>query len=1243
MSAFKVLSNVFLNEGSCDMRNAEIETGRTINRRCIFLVGVSLVMISFLPTAVCFSDEAQSTGLINALLWSKESDRLLVAEDTNLYWWKTQPLARSELFGSYGDFVMAIAANATQSMIAYSGWDGEVRLWYDSASANLVHKRFIQAFKVTDALSTNVQGNFLALGDCQGVLQLITTSGVKKWSHKVGDKCVTTVAFSDNGSQVAFGNDNGKIGVFDVKSGRSISATEASNKGIGEIVFHPSGLELISAGKDGRIIRWSYPELRREQTWDGFSPVFQLDITSDGRFLISGDSGGRILVRDIVDGRLIGQIELGPTTRVTAMAVSPDGKWLAYAGSDHSLHIHDMYDFEGYAAVNSQPCDLYTSVSFDDANTFDPNGKLDGAETEAFLTTTVTNRGAGPAFGVAVSVSCSNPDIQLQKTQEIVGPMTAGQTEVLHWPVSAVTRPKDGVAPFLVVTSESEKRDAPRVRLDVPVSDLKPPRLILAGAEWNDGVSGEANGNNNGVPENGETIELSVFIQNSGLGRAKNTWAKLEFSPQQGLSVTSDSVSLGHLDPGQIVPATFQFSLQPQYSSNALSYTLIAEDERDLIGLRMPNQQKSVNRNVPILTASIRAPDSITNDSSFVLQIDPHNVGTLSAEQVMLTVSIPGTNLESGEQQSVGTILPGDSGGRRYVRFDVPRTLEATFASIRVSLTQGLGFSDYDTTINIPVRHRATRLTAELLSSKGGLSFQQGTKATLQLLIRNEGDLRATGVSVFLESGHTDIRLQPTRLDIGTIPARQAAEIIPVIISVPGGATSGSFDLTVGVEQSDFSRVTRSFEGSVFPRPTEIAELNFTPQAIALVEEPPISASSDTGVVISYYPEPGKTPVSQNPFRLQTLSLYSPIGIANFQVTVNGKTVYDDSRQEAQILLRQTGHRNLSLADLRLPLEAGVNSVHIQAREIQTNRISTAEFRLVYETPVSQLAWIDRNGQPWVSDVDVNIGSDDSDIKNPNRCAIVIGIERYLNAAESKFSKHDAECFAEYARHLLGVPDENVFALYNDGATYSTISDMFTEGSRVTSFLDKHKGEAEVFLFYSGHGVPNYSASSDSLASSYILPYDVAPTHEKARKYGLSVGGILKALQSHSPHLLCVAFDACFMGRGRNGEMLAEQRPAFREPPVRLSGNGEVSMYATAEDETAIPYPEKYHGLFTYFLLKGLRGEADNLGNHDKKVTVGEIRAYVEAQVPGCAQRHSSKQTPQITTGNPDLVLVELK
>jgi len=84
---------------------------------------------------------------------------------------------------------------------------------------------------------------------------------------------------------------------------------------------------------------------------------------------------------------------------------------------------------------------------------------------------------------------------------------------------------------------------------------------------------------------------------------------------------------------------------------------------------------------------------------------------------------------------------------------------------------------------------------------------------------------------------------------------------------------------------------------------------------------------------------------------------------------------------------------------------------------------------------------------------------------------------------------------------------------------------------------------------------------------------------------------------------------------------------------------------SSSGDEISSWYPEMGHGLFTYFFLKALRGEADMDG--DRRITAGELSAYVADRsegVPYWARRlyQGRQQTPGFF-GDGERVMVELE
>ena len=84
-----------------------------------------------------------------------------------------------------------------------------------------------------------------------------------------------------------------------------------------------------------------------------------------------------------------------------------------------------------------------------------------------------------------------------------------------------------------------------------------------------------------------------------------------------------------------------------------------------------------------------------------------------------------------------------------------------------------------------------------------------------------------------------------------------------------------------------------------------------------------------------------------------------------------------------------------------------------------------------------------------------------------------------------------------------------------------------------------------------------------------------------------------------------------------------------------------VLMTSAAVDQVSTWYREKKHSLFTYYFLKGLQGEAD--ANKDRRITVGEMQAYLKENVPYMARRLTGTEQQPVVTGNTEDVIAVLK
>lgn len=269
------------------------------------------------------------------------------------------------------------------------------------------------------------------------------------------------------------------------------------------------------------------------------------------------------------------------------------------------------------------------------------------------------------------------------------------------------------------------------------------------------------------------------------------------------------------------------------------------------------------------------------------------------------------------------------------------------------------------------------------------------------------------------------------------------------------------------------------------------------------------------------------------------------------------------------------------------------------------------------------------------------ISADSSDVDNriptngkndPNAIAIILGVEQYKNVSAVPYARRDASTFKEYAVRLLGVPDDNLHLYFRTDAdvTKGELEKLFMENG----WLAKHcTANTDVFIYYAGHGAPNMSDQSP-----YLIPNDGDPNYPNQTGFGLGV--LYEELGKLNARSVTIFLDACFSGITRdNKPLLADARPInITVTDPALLSDKIVTFSASGGNQIGSSFPGKEHGLFTFYLLKGLRGDAD--ANGDNVLTVEELEKYLQEQVPREAGRMDREQNPQVRGKNKQRALI---
>jgi Caspase domain len=238
---------------------------------------------------------------------------------------------------------------------------------------------------------------------------------------------------------------------------------------------------------------------------------------------------------------------------------------------------------------------------------------------------------------------------------------------------------------------------------------------------------------------------------------------------------------------------------------------------------------------------------------------------------------------------------------------------------------------------------------------------------------------------------------------------------------------------------------------------------------------------------------------------------------------------------------------------------------------------------------------------------------------NPSNWGLIIGVENYSSLPDVRFAQKDAQLVKKYFERILGVPRENIISLINADATKGKIEGLLRKYLPMN--VDR---DTTLYVYFAGHGMPSIKEGD-----AFLCTYAADPRFIEHTGYKLET--LYKDLDALSINKAIVFIDSCFSGASSRGSqlLLTGARPALlKVDSIKMPSDRTIAMAASENDQVSSSYPEKKHGLFTYFLLKGLRGPAD--ADNDKNITLNELFAYVNTNVSKVSRRKGIEQSPVI-------------
>ena len=327
-------------------------------------------------------------------------------------------------------------------------------------------------------------------------------------------------------------------------------------------------------------------------------------------------------------------------------------------------------------------------------------------------------------------------------------------------------------------------------------------------------------------------------------------------------------------------------------------------------------------------------------------------------------------------------------------------------------------------------------------------------------------------------------------------------------------------------------------------------------------------------------------------------------GVAKVSVILNGAEVHQQSERSPQSSVAVTAP---------VALKEGANAIVVNAVEADGN--ARQEIRTVFYDRPKETVVASKKPLP-----------------DPprDRWAVVIGVGRYESpeVPRLRYTVPDAEAIYEALIKSAGFKKDHVLVLTDRSEKKPTLRNI--KWALGTFLARSAKKDDTVVIFFAGHGAPEVDqrgVERDGF-SKYLVPSDAEP--DDLYSTALPMDEFQTIFARLEAERVVVFLDACYSGAAGGRTFASKKTRSAHVDDLFLervtSSKGRAIITASRPSEVSIELPDLGHGIFTYYLLQGLKGAADL--NRDGIVSLQELYEYVERQVSQKSRAVGGNQHP---------------
>ncbi len=981
------------------------------------------------------------------------------------------------------------------------------------------------------------------------------------------------ICFSNDGKKVAAGGKDNKVTIWNVTTQSIVQFLAGHKNQIMDIAFSPNDKLIASASLDKTIKLWDVNSGGLLNTLIGHTKgVTTLDFSPNGDKLVSGSADETVCIWNVKSGSVEKNI-LGHTNWVRSVAYSPDGSLIASGGDDRQIQLWD--------AISGKKLNTFLGHrKWVQTIAFSPDGNylLSGGHDNIIILTDL--RTGKMAFkskkqsNFILSVDF-NPNGETFATSELysqkleVWNARGLNIKPLDRSVAQKVSKKSGMIPKVTWISpfSNEIIGTATVKINAIIfseSSLRKIELFVNGQLF---ASKDRSELMLATAENERTNYLETVVLNEGnntlLIKAKNIVGE-GISKQITLNYTPTQVKM----LSWLVPATNNFETNnPNFELNALinpakspQTIYVLVNNITQSTISLPASGGMLSQKI-LLNRGINSVKFLIQTTEFTKETELRTINLVQANKPIVTWSLPASDTLS--YVSSCRILAAVVSQIPLDKVEIIVNGLAIFTKYQLQETQYI--------IDQQIQLAPGQNNISIVAANSG-----GETISLPRIISHELPVQSN-ISWLSPSGNTNVFNSILQVN-ACIQTKQAVSKVEI------------FNNGIAVLTDNQLLPTNDGECDInYKRPIILTEgLN----QIKIAAQTPSGIINTELINITYALPKLATITWINPIESQ---ISSSEGAINIQACVNSNMPIDEVTVLANDLTIATIPNPIKNSETcsyeltqAVPLIKGTNTITIKAKNLSGETISSPvliDFKTV----------------------------------NPYRFALIIGNEDYSSfqaelesESDVDFALNDAKSFKTTCIKSLGISEDNI--IYLENARYI---EMRKALKKINGIIQVTNGKAEVFAYYAGHGFPE-----EKTKEPYLVPVDGSGTDLEFSAVKLSY--FFEQLTEHPAERVTVFLDACFSGGARNQGLVAARGVKVVPRETKDAVKKKLIVFtASSGNQTSLPYTDKKHGMFTYYLIKKLEESGSEL-------TYKELSDYLSEQVAiKSFMINSKKQEPQ--------------